>query len=172
MQESVMDCYLDCGRRLYWSHTKETLGNADLLDVICQMTVSNTNLAFASEIGLKLLVYSETRNPVFKKHDLSYLFSLLSPTIQTAIRALTLSRYNLAIINQPLITEADFSNLLEQNKDAFVEGRYWYEQTSAGKKSTGNLFILSFAEAIKQFVDLFPFKEKMLWIHTEPPIEN
>ena len=156
----IMDIYLSVGRTLYWENTKETLNSDDPLDVMCRMTVSNTNLSFACEIGLKVLAYSDNQNPVFNKHDLSYLFHHLPAPLRDVLQNMTIMRYNTHIsASHSLLSGASFLKLLDENKEAFIESRYWYEHINGNTKQMGNLFILSFAEAISEFIGMLPLKD-------------
>lgn len=156
--------YFKVGEELYVKYNKHNIDQYDPIDIMSDLAVSNMNLAFCCEIGLKLLVYAETKQSNFTKHDLQDLFNALSNTSQVVIRSFTLMYINSFISNQPNKTDDDFIQDLEMNKDAFIKSRYWYEQAEAAEKYMGNQFIFSFAKAIKEYIEQFPFKNGMVWI--------
>lgn len=163
----MMDSFLNVGRKIYCENTRDNNQDKNICDVMCEMAVSNTNLAFACEIGLKTLAFAETKNPLFDQHDLLFLYDLLSEKSKTIIKSFTVMKYNARIINQPQMTEIVFLEMLKKNKRAFIDSRYWYEQYLDYEKEMGNLFILSFSEAISQLVNMFPYKEMPVSIISE-----
>jgi len=87
--------------------------------------------AFAVEMGLKTLLISTGVDQAPRGHDLARLFSKLPPDIQREIESKTLEVTGDA-------QDMDFSTLLEKNKLAFEQWRYFHE----GKSTQSNIGFL------------------------------
>ena len=90
--------------------------------------------AFSSELGLKAL-FLKAGMPIPHKHDLKSLFGSLPNDMQENIKTQ---------INQEGF-EDDFDTLIDRNKDAFIEWRYYYE---GGDKKVNITFLRKLSLAI------------------------
>lgn len=70
--------------------------------------------ALSAEIALKALIKSEGASNL-RLHDLKSLFENLNPDIQKSIKDNLISKY------------PEFDEILERNKNSFIEWRYFYE---------------------------------------------
>lgn len=122
----------------------------DVQEFICPYIVGYTNLAFACELALKVVIVCHNGDveSLPRGHSLKSLYGQLRSDIQTAIRHITIEYCNQKLINQ-VYTEEMFCADLEKYSRAFEEARYWYErQGNKPGKSVGITFITSFSEAL------------------------
>lgn len=120
----------------------------DLHDLVCRFVVGYTNMAFACEIALKVLIVSQggTSKDFPHRHTLSALLSLLREDIKTAVIHLTKIRY--FENTKKKYSDAAFYGDLEKYSDAFVQARYWYERRPDGESpNAGIAFMTAFAGA-------------------------
>lgn len=126
----------------------------DIMDVqefICLYIVGYTNLAFACELALKVLIvcHNGTVDSLPRGgHKLKVLYEQLRSDIQGAIQYMTVENCNQKLINQ-VYTAKMFDKELDKYSRAFEEARYWYERRgNSPEKSVGITFITSFSEAL------------------------
>lgn len=130
---------------------KQAPANAkDIQAFLCPYIVGYTNLAFACELALKVIIvcHNGTVESLPRGHSLKYLYEQLRSDIQDTIRYMTIEYCNKKLINQ-VYTEEMFSVDLEKYSRAFEEARYWYERRGNNpEKSVGIAFITSFSETL------------------------
>lgn len=123
----------------------------DVREFICPYIVGYTNLAFACELALKVLIvcHNGTEDSLPRGgHRLKALYKQLRSDIQGAIQYMTVEYCNQKLINQVYTVEM-FDEDLDKYSRAFEEARYWYERKEdKPKKSAGITFITSFSEAL------------------------
>lgn len=127
----------------------------DLHDLVCRYIVGYTNMAFACEVALKVLIASQGGTPIVfpQRHPLSELLSLLRDDIKTAVVHVTKMRYMENTKNE--YSDVDFYQDLEKYSDAFVNARYWYERQLDGKsQNAGIAFMTAFAGAVVQMISI------------------
>lgn len=128
----------------------------DIREFICTYTVGYTNLAFACELALKVIIvcHNGAVASLPKGHSLKHLYEQLRSDIQGAIQHITVEYCNKKLINQVYTAEM-FSADLEKYSHAFEEARYWYERRDKNpEKSIGLAFITSFSEALFFFLTM------------------
>lgn len=103
--------------------------NADLAAIAFMALPAWT--AFAVETGLKTLLISTGVDQAPRGHDLAKLFSMLPPDIKIEIESKALE-------GTGNVENIDFSALLENNKLAFEQWRYFHE----GKSNQSNIGFL------------------------------
>ena len=139
--------YQQEGRRIV---SQSAQNCADIHEMICRNIVGYTNLAFACEVALKVLIVCHNgavpKTP--RGHSLKHLYEQLRGDIQTAISYMTIEFCNRKLINQVYTAEM-FESDLEKYSHAFEQARYWYERKEdMSTKEAGLLFISSFSEAL------------------------
>lgn len=148
----LANVYYNEGRKLASSHMEV---GEDLHDLVCRYIVGYTNMAFACEIALKVLIVSQGGTPkVFpQRHLLSELVSLLRDDIKTAVVHVTKVRYEENTKNE--YSDAEFYQDLEKYSDAFVKARYWYERQPDGEsQNAGIAFMTAFAGAVVWMISI------------------
>lgn len=122
----------------------------DVQEFICPYIVGYTNLAFACELALKVIIvcHNGAVESLPRGHGLKNLYEQLRNDIQMAIRHITVEYCNQKLINR-VYTDEEFFTDLEQYSRAFEEARYWYERKeNKPGKYAGITFITSFSEAL------------------------
>lgn len=122
----------------------------DIQKFICPYIVGYTNLAFACELALKVIIvcHNGAVESLPRGHSLKNLYEQLRSDIQGAIQYMTIEYCNQKLINQVYTTDMFFADL-EKFSRAFEEARYWYERRGKNpEKSVGITFITSFSEAL------------------------
>lgn len=122
----------------------------DVQEFICPYIVGYTNLAFACELTLKVIIvcHNGAVESLPRGHGLKNLYEQLRSDIQLAIRHITVEYCNQKLTNQ-VYTEVMFYDDLEKYSRAFEEARYWYERRGNNPgKAAGITFITSFSEAL------------------------
>lgn len=124
--------------------------SAEIHEVICRNIVGYTNLAFACEVALKVIVvnYNGAVTALPRGHKLKDLYDKLCNDIQTAISHLTVVYYNENLTNS-IYTKEMFESDLQKYSNAFELSRYWYEQReTVSTKEAGIQFMSSLAKAL------------------------
>lgn len=144
--------YRQEGMRIIKQAPTEAVG---VQEFICYYIVGYTNLAFACELALKIIIvcHNGAVESLPRGHSLKNLYEQLRSDIQLVIRYMTTEYCNQKLINQ-VYTEEMFYVDLEKYSHAFEEARYWYErQENKSEKVAGIAFITSFSEALFSLVE-------------------
>ena len=139
--------YYQEGMRIITQCVKDS---AQIHEVICRNIVGYTNLAFACEVALKVIIvnHNGTVPTLPRGHDLKDLYDKLRSDVKKAISHLTVVYYNENIAN-PIYTEEMFETDLNRYSNAFEQSRYWYERLEKiPTKEAGIQFILSLSKAL------------------------
>lgn len=130
--------------------TQSAQKSTQIHELICRNIVGCTNLAFACEVALKVLItsYNGSVSELPNGHYLDVLYKQLCSELQVAIKYVTVVKYNKSLINS-VYTEEMFESDLHKFSKAFEQSRYWYERDeSEPTKEAGILFISSLAKAL------------------------
>lgn len=151
--KNLAEFYYQTGEEIWKSITKEAVEKD--VRLVEKSIVGNTNMAFACEIILKIIAINEGKSvdDIGNMHDLKKLLEMLSSEKQNRIRSQTVLIFN-SKLSKPYYLEENFDDDIEIYKDTFVECRYWYEvpKTNMQGKKAGQLFIYSFATALKNYI--------------------